>query len=124
MATAAPNRAQAAPAAPTATPSAQESGVTTYKQFQSAAPLYGSEKKQAAYSVWESTLQPGGMSLDRFTQILTAADADGNDSLKQDELGYALFAVMENGEMSWEQASAVWDSQGWAHNFDYWSARH
>lgn len=116
------SRTKTATTATAATP--KPSAETTYKQFQSAAPIYGSEKKQAAYSVWESTLQPGGMSLERFTRILTAADADGNGSLKQNELGYALLSVMENGEMTWDQASAVWASQGWAHNFDYWAKRH
>ena len=99
--------------------------VGNYDQFKSAAPLYGNEKKQAAYGVWESQLS-GSMSLDRFTEILVNADTDGNDSLKQDELGYALMASINSGEMTYEQASAIWNTQGWSakHNFDYWSSRH
>lgn len=104
-------------------PEAAPTGVTDFEGFRSAAPLYGSEKKQAAYSVWESQLS-GSMSLDRFTEILVNADSDGNDSLKQDELGYALRAAINSGEMSYGQASAVWNTQGWKHNFDYWSGRH
>ena len=107
------------------TPEAAPTGVTDFEGFRSAAPLYGNEKKQAAYSVWESQLS-GSMSLDRFTEILVNADSDGNDSLKQDELGYALRAAINSGEMSFDQASAVWSAQGWAanHGFSWWSSRH
>lgn len=107
------------------TPEAAPTGVSDYEGFRTAAPLYGNEKKQAAYSVWESQLS-GSMSLDRFTEILVNADTDGNDSLKQDELGYALLAAINSGEMTYEQASAVWSAQGWAanHGFSWWSSRH
>lgn len=114
-------------AQPAATPEPtqpEESEVNSYDQFRSAAPLYGSDKKQNTYDVWESMLQPTGMSLDRFTEILNMADMDGNSSLKQDELGYTLRACINNGEMTYEQAYAVWNAQGWSHNFDYWSGRH
>ena len=97
--------------------------VGNYDQFKAAAPLYGNEKKQAAYGVWESQLS-GSMTLDRFTEILVNADTDGNDSLKQDELGYALRAAINNGEMSYGQASAVWNTQGWKTGFDKWSGKH
>lgn len=109
----------------TFTPTASNPGISDYDSFKSAAPLYGNEKKQAAYGVWESQLS-GSMSLDRFTEILVNADTDGNDSLKQDELGYALRASINSGEMTYEQASAIWNTQGWSakHNFDYWSSRH
>ena len=105
------------------TPEAAPTGVSDYEGFRSAAPLYGSEKKQAAYGVWESQLSDS-MSLDRFTEILVNADSDGNDSLKQDELGYALRSAINRGELSYGQASAVWNTQGWARSFDYWSGRH
>ncbi len=105
------------------TPETAPAGVSDYEGFRSAAPLYGSERKQAAYGVWESQLS-GSMSLDRFTEILVNADSDGNDSLKQDELGYALRSAINRGELSYGQASAVWNTQGWARSFDYWSGRH
>lgn len=105
------------------TPETAPAGVSDYEGFRSAAPLYGSERKQAAYGVWESQLS-GSMSLDRFTEILVNADSDGNDRLKQDELGYALRSAINRGELSYGQASAVWNTQGWARSFDYWSGRH
>lgn len=112
------------PAAKTAP--AASAGVTDFEGFKNAAPIYGNEKKQATYSVWQSSLQPSGMSLERFTQILSAADTDGNDSLKQDELGYALRSAINSGEMTFEQASAVWAAQGWSanHGFSWWSGKH
>jgi hypothetical protein len=112
----------AAPAA-TARPS-RNTEAGTYSQFSSQAPIYGSDRKRDAYAVWENELKPSGMSLERFTRILSTADSDGNGSLKQNELGYALHSAIDRGEMSRAQASAVWASQGWAHDFDYWSARH
>lgn len=113
------------PAASRATEPAS-SGVTDFEGFKSAAPIYGNEKKAATYSVWESSLRQSGMTLERFTEILGNADTDGNDSLKQDELGYALRAAINNGEMSFDQASAVWNAQGWSakHGFGWWSGKH
>lgn len=118
-----PASSASAPAAtpkPTATPKPEAS----FDSFKNGVPIYG-DKKQATYAVWESQLQ-GSMTLDRFMEILNKADADGNDSLKQDELGYALRAAVMNRELSYQQASAVWDAQGWSakHNFDWWAGRH
>ena len=108
------------PAKPTATPTPAISG---FDKFKSSAPIY-SPKRQATYDVWERVLQPSGMTLDRYIEILNQANTDGNDSLKQDELGYALRAAVYSGEMTYAQASAVWDAQGWKHNLDYWASRH
>ena len=116
-----PASSTSAPAAtpkPTATPKPEAS----FDSFKDGVPIYG-DKKQATYAVWESQLQ-GSMTLDRFKEILSKADADGNDSLKQDELGYALRAAVMNRELSYQQASAVWDAQGWKHNLDWWAGRH
>lgn len=106
-----------------AKPAATPTPAANYDSFKSAAPIYGSDKKQATYNVWESQLQ-GSMTLERFQQILSKADMDGNSSLKQDELGYALKAAVNNHEMTVEQASAVWDAQGWKHNLAWWAGRH
>lgn len=97
--------------------------VTGYEAFKDSAPIYGKAKTQAAYDVWETQLA-GSMTLDRFTDFLTAADTDGNDSLKQDELGYALLSAIDSGELDPDQAAAVWGSQGWKHGFDWWAAKH
>jgi len=132
----------ASPAAPTATPAPASATPTStpapkasapaatskpaesFDSFKGTAPIYGSDRKQATYNAWESSLKPSGMSLDRFTEILSFADADGNGSLKQDELGYALRASVMAGEMTFAQASAVWDAQGWKHDLNYWAGRH
>lgn len=112
------------PAAKTAP--AETAAVADFESFKNAVPLYGNEKKQATYGVWQSTLQPSGMTLERFTQILSAADTSGNDSLTQDELGYALRSAINSGEMTFDQASAVWAAQGWSanHGFSWWSGKH
>ena len=123
-------KTSAVPFTPTAAPAASaapaSAGVTDYDGFKKSAPIYGSDKMQATYNVWETMLKPSGMTLDRYTQILNAADIDHNDSLKQDELGYALQAAISNREMSYDQAYAVWSAQGWAakHDFAWWYSRH
>ena len=93
--------------------------IQQYSSYKSTAPLYGDEKKISAYNTWKSELR-STMSLQRFLTILKAADTDGNDSLKQDELGYRLVQAVNNNEMSYEQASAIWDSMGWKSGFDKW----
>lgn len=67
--------------------------------------------KEAAYSVWETQLKPAGISLDRFTELLDSADSDGNGSLKQDEMGFALMNAMQSGELSFDQCDAIWRVQ-------------
>lgn len=110
------------PAQESAKPSAPPA-ISDYDKFKSSAPIY-SEKRQATFDAWERVLKPAGMSLDRYIEILNQANTDGNDSLKQDELGYALKAAVYNGEMNFAQASAVWDAQGWAHNLNWWANKH
>ncbi len=63
------------------------------------------------------------MSLERYVEILSAADADKNSSLKQAELGYALRDAIARNEMSYAQAAAVWAAQGWTRTFDYWNSK-
>lgn len=108
----------------TAAKAPEETDIPTgYEAFKTSAPLYGNEKKQAAYDVWETQLS-GSMTLERFTDFLDAADTDGNDSIKQDELGYALRQAMDGGELDYEQAVALWGSQGWKRSFDWWTGKH
>jgi hypothetical protein len=108
---------------PAATPKPEEpKTIDNYDSFSKAAPLYGKEKKAASYNVWANYLAQT-MSLDRFTQILDAADTDRNGSLKQNELGWGLVNAVKNREMSQEVASMIWDAQGWSHNFNYWLNR-
>ena len=95
-----------------------------YDTFKSAVPIYKATAKAATYSAWETNLKPAGMTLDRFISILSNADLDSNDSLKQDELGTALRAAVMNGEMTFPQAVAVWDAQGWQTSLSAWGSKH
>ena len=104
--TAVPFTPTAAPAA-TAKPAA---GARSYDDFKKV-PVYDSTAKQAMYGIWETQLQPSGMSLDRFMDILTTADTDNNDSLKQDEMGVALMTALQNGELTFDQCDALWRTQ-------------
>ncbi|MBQ9662206.1 MAG: hypothetical protein IJV40_03525 [Oscillospiraceae bacterium] len=97
--------------------------VGSYDDFKKMAPLYGKEKKEASYAVWENQLKGSGMSLERYVEILSTADTDHNSSLKQAELGYALREAIARREMSYDQAAAVWAAQGWTRTFDYWNSK-
>lgn len=85
------------------------------------APIYGREKREAIYNVWETRLKPNGMSLERFEDILKTADVDSNGSLKQVELGSALLGAIEYGEIPYETAVEIWNTQGWKKTFDRWA---
>ena len=67
------------------------------------------------------------MSLDEYTKLLQDADTDGNHSIKQDEMGNALYAAMQRGELTFEEADAVWRSQ-WNNKrstyFEKWLRKH
>ena len=96
--------------APTATTTPAAGSVRSYDDFKKV-PVYDSAAKQALFNVWESSLKPSGMSLDRFAEIITKADTDGNDSLKQDEMGTALLTAMQKGELTFDQCDAIWRTQ-------------
>ena len=100
-----------APMRPAAGAAAASTGnVSSYEDFKKVIPIYGAADKEALYNVWNSVLTLSGMSLDRFTEILANADTDGNKSIKQDEMGEALYAAMQRGELSFDQCDAVWRS--------------
>ena len=103
----------------------KQTGLTVEEYAKNAAdtPIYGDAKAQAAFKVWSQRLKPAGMSLSRFTAFLDAADADGNDSLKQDELGAALLSAIASYELSQEDAEALWNTQGWKSSFTTWSKK-
>lgn len=96
--------------APAGNAETSESG-SDYDSFKENVPLYKTAAKEAAYSVWETQLKPAGISLDRFTELLNSADSDGNGSLKQDEMGFALMNAMQSGELSFDQCDAIWRVQ-------------
>ena len=97
-------------AAPAATSAPATTGARSYDDFKKV-PVYDSTAKQAMYGIWETQLQPSGMSLDRFMEILTNADTDGNDSIKQDEMGVALMTSLQSGELTFDQCDAIWRTQ-------------
>lgn len=86
------------------------SNAKSYDDFKKV-PVYDTLAKQTMYGLWESQLQQSGMSLDRFIEILNNADTDGNDSIKQDEMGVALMTSMQSGELTFEQCDAIWRAQ-------------
>ena len=96
-------------AAPAATSAPAATGARSYDDFKKV-PVYDSTAKQAMYGIWETQLQ-SSMSLDRFMEILTNADTDGNDSIKQDEMGVALMTSLQSGELTFDQCDAIWRTQ-------------
>ena len=96
-------------AAPAATSAPATTGARSYDDFKKV-PVYDSTAKQAMYGIWETQLQ-SSMSLDRFMEILTNADTDGNDSIKQDEMGVALMTSLQSGELTFDQCDAIWRTQ-------------
>ena len=107
-----PKKSNAVPFTPSAAPAAtaKPAGASSYDDFKKV-PVYDSTAKQAMYGIWETQLQPSGMSLDRFMEILTNADTDGNDSIKQDEMGVALMTSLQSGELTFDQCDAIWRTQ-------------
>ena len=104
--TAVPFTPMAAPAA-TAKPESTTAGVTDYNSFKKSVPIYN-ENMDTAYSLWESTVQPLGISLSRYADIIIAANADGAGTSTQDEMGMYLVSQMNSGELSYDQCSAIW----------------
>ena len=102
---------------------AEKKAPQNYEDFSKVVPLCGKETKLATYAVWQNSLKDSGMTLERYTEILKAADIDGNESLKQDELGAALRNAVVQREMTQEQAAAVWDAQGWKHDYLWWLSK-
>ena len=103
-------RKTAVPFTPTAAPAVQESttaGVTDYDSFKRSVPIYN-ENMGTAYSLWESTVQPLGISLSRYADIIIAANADGAGTSTQDEMGMYLVSQMNSGELSYDQCEAIW----------------
>ena len=79
------------------------STVSSFEDFKKSAHVYD---KEAAYSGYQENLQPIGVGLDEFTQFVNAADTDNNNSIKQDELGAQLYAAIQRGDMTEDEANA------------------
>lgn len=107
----------------TSTSAAKPAKVSTYDDFKSATKLYD---KESAYNGYKSNLAPMGVSLDDFTKFVNAANADGNSSIKQAELGEKLYDAVRRGDMTEEEANAwfrvFWNDPG-SKTYTKWAAR-
>ncbi|MBQ6398195.1 MAG: hypothetical protein IJI06_08635 [Oscillospiraceae bacterium] len=83
----------------------------------------GNTLSAAKVADWETYVKDSGVSKSQFKSILASADVDGTVSPKQDELGAYLVEALSKGEITEEQAQAVWKSQ-WhsagSKTFDKW----
>lgn len=108
---------------PTATPASTK--ITTYDQFKSAAHIY-SDKRETAYNLWESSVQPLGIDLDRYTQYINVSDVNDNGSVTQEELGATLTEAINRGELNGDQAEAIWHTLwngGRSKTYASWAAK-
>jgi len=87
----------------------QQASLSGFESFKKSVSLY-SDKKASAYQGWENEVKPLGVSLDSYVGVINAADAagDGNGSVKQDEMGAQLVRKINSGELTYEQAEAIW----------------
>jgi len=107
-------------------PMALPDKIASYDQFSKNVKLH-SDKKETAYQLWESTVKPLGIDLDTYTKYINASDTDGNGSIKQDELGVTLTNAIQKGELSGNQADAIWYTiwnGGRSKTYAKWAASH
>lgn len=79
-----------------------------------------SASKSAA---WEEHVKNTGIKKTEYGRILKAADTGGNGSVSQDEMGAYLLEALDKGEITEDQAQALWRSQWNKPNsttFDKW----
>lgn len=120
--------APAATTKPAATSKPQvkiQTKITTYEDFKKSVKLY-SDKKDTAYQLWESTVRPTGIDLDTYTKLLNSSDTNGNNSVTQDELGVTLTKAIQKGELTDDQAGAIWYTLwngGRSKTYASWAAR-
>lgn len=108
---------------PAATPESVK--ITTYDQFKSEAHIY-SDKRETAYNLWESTVKPLGIDLDRYTQYINVSDVNDNGSVTQEELGATLTSAINRGELNGDQAEAIWHTLwngGRSKTYASWAAK-
>lgn len=106
-------------------PTPESVKITTYDQFKSAAHIY-SDKRETAYNLWESSVQPLGIDLDRYTQYINVSDVNDNGSVTQEELGATLTEAISRGELNGDQAEAIWHTLwngGRSKTYASWAAK-
>ena len=70
----------------------------------------------------EETVKPTGLKQNQYQRLLSDADGDGNGSVKQDEMGAYLNSARSDGTLTQQQATAVWNAQGWKTSYEDWWA--
>lgn len=106
-------------------PTPESVKITTYDQFKSAAHIY-SDKRETAYNLWESSVQPLGIDLDRYVQYINVSDVNDNGSVTQEELGATLTEAINRGELNGDQAEAIWHTLwngGRSKTYASWAAK-
>ena len=106
-------------------PTPESVKITTYDQFKSAAHIY-SDKRETAYNLWESSVQPLGIDLDRYTQYINVSDVNDNGSVTQEEMGATLTEAINRGELNGDQAEAIWHTLwngGRSKTYASWAAK-
>ena len=102
-------------------PAVQDNKTLDHDGFKKAVPVY-SDKKEAIYNA-----KPAGMTLDRYLELLQKADTSGNSSITQDEMGFKLRDAVKSGEITFEEADAIWRAQ-WngarSKTLQSWAAKH
>lgn len=66
--------------------------------------------KSEVYDVYLEKVEPLGVDIDQYIDILNSADEDGNGSLKQDEIGAYLYESERRGAITHKQAAAIWST--------------
>ena len=85
-----------------------------------------SDKDKQAYT---SYVQRTGVTEDAFLRAITDSNTDGNTNVKQEELGSYLNQQIRTGQLSNEQANAIWQAVGstkrtpWSTSYDGWKAK-
>ncbi len=82
----------------------------------------GNALKPEKEAAWKELLEPLGITKNKYQAMLGDADASGNNSVTQDEMGEYLKAEVDAGSLTKQQADAIWKAQGWAesHDYDWW----
>lgn len=92
---------------PAASAAATSATVSDYASFKKSVPIYN-ENIETAYSLWESTVQPLGIGLGQYADIIIAANVDGSGTASQTEMGAYLSSQMSSGKLTYEQCEAIW----------------
>lgn len=89
-----------------------QSWSTSYDKWQTDAAQAEEKSKNTAAKVAEA-----GLTLEEYEALLDAADANGNKSVTQDELGEYLLREISAGRIGSGQADEIWSAAGTANNW-------